>query len=374
MNDPVLGSSDMTLDRLRDEIERIDSAFVDLLSRRQECARRVVALKQADGIPLRNYTVERQVIERYARYCAEAGLDPQWGAALAQFLIARSVELQSSELDRRRSGERRRVLVIGGAGKMGLWCRAFFGNQGHDVDSLDTAADDSGRLDSALEAAEIVIISVPLAVSPGVLESVLAQRPRGLVFDICSIKRDIATLLRKAASEGLRVTSLHPLFGPDVRTLAGRNIVICPCGNPAADAEAAALFAETAANLVSLDLDEHDRLMSLTLGMSHAVNLLFARALASSGAPFSELAAIASSTFSRQLETTRAVAGENMELYFEIQRQCDHRLVYELLGTELKRLEELIASDERAQFLAVMSASADYFASTSEEGQHERAQ
>jgi chorismate mutase/prephenate dehydrogenase len=363
----------MTLDLLRDEIERIDRDFVDLLRRRQECARRVVALKQADGIPLRNYTVERQVIERYARYCAEAGLDPQWGAALAQFLIARSVELQSCELDRRRAGERRRVLVIGGAGKMGQWCRSFFGNQGHEVDSFDIAADDPGHLAGALDAAEIVILSVPLAVSPAVLESVLACRPRGLLFDICSVKRDIAPLLRSAAADGLRVTSLHPLFGPDVRTLAGRNIVICPCGNPAADAEAAALFAETAANLVSLDLDDHDRLMSLTLGMSHAVNLLFARALTSSGAPFSELAAVASSTFSRQLETTRDVAGENMDLYFEIQRQCDHRLIYALLGSELRRLERLITDGEREQFLESMGESTGYFAVTVEEALHDHA-
>lgn len=363
------GSQGGELAALRAEIERIDRAFVGLLVERQRCARRIVEYKQEREVPLRNYSVERQVIDRYESYCAQAGLDPHWGRELAEYLIARSVELQSTHLDRRRSGEARRVLVIGGAGAMGRWFQSFFRNQGHQVDSFDTAEETPELLADCVAAAEIIVISVSLAASPAVLRQVLDLQPRGLLFDVCSVKREVAPLLGAAAGAGMSVTSIHPLFGPDVRTLSGRNIVICPCGNSAADAEVAALFAETAATVIYLDPDEHDRLMSLTLGMSHALNLLFARALTASGAARAELAAVASSTFSRQMETTKAVASENMELYYEIQRQCDHETIYRLLGDELAELARQIGTGARQRFLTAARLTATWF--TAEEERHD---
>jgi chorismate mutase/prephenate dehydrogenase len=97
-------------------------------------------------------------------------------------------------------------------------------------------------------------------------------------------------------------------------------IVLCDCGAPAATERVAALFRETAVTLVPLSLARHDEIAAHVLGLSHLVNLVFARALAGSGLTRAELAAVGSTTFQAQLAATANVVGESPELYFAIQK------------------------------------------------------
>ena len=68
-----------------------------------------------------------------------------------------------------------------------------------------------------------------------------------------------------------------------------------------------------------MPVEEHDELMSYVLGLSHAVNIAFFEALRQSGKGYDDLNRAASTTFRRQVETSRDVASENSQLYFEIQ-------------------------------------------------------
>jgi chorismate mutase/prephenate dehydrogenase len=158
------------------------------------------------------------------------------------------------------------------------------------------------------------------------------------------------------------------MFGPDVRMLSGRTIVICREGDPTDRAVVQALFADTSARLVELDSAEHDRRMSLVLGLTHLANLVFARALSRSGVAAEELAEVAGVTFSKQLATTREVAGENPELYFEIQS------LNRLTGATGRQLaaaaEELIAAVEagEGERFAEIMGEADRFLSGTSQG------
>ena len=89
---------------------------------------------------------------------------------------------------------------------------------------------------------------------------------------------------------------------------------------PAATERVASLFRETAVTLVPLSLERHDEIASYVLGLSHFLNLLFARVLATSGLSFAELTAVGSTTFHSQFATTESVVRENPLLYYEIQK------------------------------------------------------
>ena len=356
------------LDDLRKQIESVDREFVRLLAERQRLALKVAAMKMEAGIPLRNYSVEKQVIERFSAISIEHGLSAEWGIGLARYLIDKSVEAQGLEWDKRRLAGACRILVVGGHGKMGKWFCGFLSNQGHRVAVFDSLGCESSPFDSQpvlderVKDYDFIILSVPLERSPGVLRQLLDLRPRGVVFDLCSMKRDVLPAIREGIAVGLHVASIHPLFGPDVTTLHGRNIIICPCGDEEADRSVASLFSETAVNLVSLPPEKHDRLMTLTLGLSHALNLVFANALRNSGEPFESLASLGSSTFNRQLETTRRVVAENMDLYFEIQRQCDHGIVFRLLEDAIAILGSAVAEGRRGEFIEMMQDTQEYLA------------
>ncbi len=359
-------SGDETLNQLRQEIQAVDRKFATLLSRRQELAQQILLRKVQLKQPLRDFTVEQQVIERFAAFCHEQGIEARWGIDLANFLIGKSLEAQSNLLEQRRPGNRLRVLVVGGLGKMGSWMCSFLHNQGHSVQVFDPqpgacAFPRVAKLEAGVVGSQVVVVSVPLRTAPHVLTDVLMAQPTGVVFDICSLKKEVMPILQQAANQGLLVTSIHPLFGSGITTLHGRNIILCPCGQPEADALATSLFAETAANLMTLSPEQHDRLMTLTLGFSHTLNLLFARVLTVSGESFESLMKVASSTFARQVNTTLEVAGDNMELYFDIQRLSAYEELFQTLSQELGRLHRLVDSDERSAFMQSMGEVESYF-------------
>src|SRR5438128_7020128 len=140
-------------------------------------------------------------------------------------------------------------------------------------------------------------------------------------------------------SHGCKVTSVHPMFGPDTELLSGRHVVFVDLGNEAALTAARELFASTMAEQVVMSLDEHDRLIAYVLGLSHALNIAFFTALAESGESAPRLANLSSTTFDAQLDVATRVAGDNPHLYFEIQSlNPQGRLALDQLLGAMRRL------------------------------------
>ncbi len=109
------------------------------------------------------------------------------------------------------------------------------------------------------------------------------------------------------------------MFGPNAASIAGRNIIVCSCGNDTAADEAADLF--SGGTILRMEITEHDPIAAYVLGLTHAVNLAFSGALVRSGFSAETLCAAASTTFSRQTAVSSSVSRENAELYYSIQTE-----------------------------------------------------
>ena len=313
------------LEALRRRIRNLDAALLGLVAERMELAREIGREKLAAGIPLRDFEVEKRVLDRADAASADLGLAPELARAVMGSLIDEACRVQEHDRHAAYSGAAETILVVGGRGRMGRWFARFFDSQGHRVRLLDRTPDDgefpdAAGLEAGLDGATLALLAVPLEAVGDALAAVVATGYRGTVCDIASLKGHLAADFERARAAGAAVTSIHPMFGPGARTLADRVICLCDCGVPAATAHVAGLFRETAATLVPLSLERHDEIAAYVLGLSHLINLLFARALASSGLSFAEMAAVGSTTFQAQLATTSTVAAESPELYFAIQR------------------------------------------------------
>jgi chorismate mutase/prephenate dehydrogenase len=311
------------LDQHRRDIEALDRRILHLVCERLELARQIGELKQTAGIPLRNFKVEAEVYQRFEDASTLLGLDAVLGRDLATFLIGKAVEEQAVHRDTRYRGDALRAMVVGGKGGMGSWTARFLRGQGHRVTVFDPAPTASEFTEaealSAAVDADLIVLAVPMSACAGVLEELAALGVAGVVAEMCSLKGHLLSQMEKLRSEGLRLISFHPLFGPDVRMLSGRAIIFCSEGRDEDIDIVRGLFNETSARLVDMSVDEHDRRMGLVLGLTHLANLVFARALSHSSVGASELTEVAGVTFTKQLATTREVAAENPGLYFEIQ-------------------------------------------------------
>lgn len=349
------------LERLRAELDRIDRELIERAAARQRIVSRIGRLKRAAGRQLRDFRREREVLAGVRAHAERHGLDPQVAETLLTTLIEASLTRQEGErVALAARGQGRRALVIGGAGRIGGWMVRFLDSQGFRpliADPSWQGPEAQGFRDwrDAPNDVELIVVAAPIRASREILEQLIDRSPAALVFDVASIKTPLIEVLRRAAESGLKICSVHPMFGPDTRLLAGRHVLLMDCGMPAAVAEARALFADTMAELVELPLADHDVLMAWVLGLSHALNLVFAEALAGAELASDRLAAISSTTFARQLEIASDVVAENPLLYFEIQHlNPNNGAAIEGLRRALNRLVAALEQGDRDAFVALM--------------------
>jgi chorismate mutase/prephenate dehydrogenase len=365
------------IEGLRQRMRRLDAAVLALVAERMSLARDIGQAKREAGIPLRDFAVEKHVLERTETHAAELGLAPEWARTLMQQLIDEACRVQEQDHPSGTRGEAERVLIVGGMGQMGRWFARFFADQGHSVLVFDRRRDAceypvAASLAEGLAQASLVLVAVSLESVGEVVRDIARLGYRGTVFDIASLKSHIAADFAEARALGVGVTSIHPMFGPGVRVLSDKVICFCDCGDAAANARVEALFHDTAATIVRLSLEEHDRLAAYLLGLSHLVNLLFARALSESGRTAAELSAIGSTTFRAQMTTTGSVLLEDPELYYAIQALNPFSPeVFKGLRVALEDWTRWIGERDRGAFATAMSRAREWL-ERAEVGTHAR--
>ena len=125
------------LAQLRAQLEELDAEILALVARRQTIVTEIGRSKGSLGIPTRDYGQEKDVIKRARKKAEATGLTPNLAEELMLLLIRASLAAQ--ERDRVQEwggGNGRKVLLIGGAGKMGIWFARFLASQNFDVEMV----------------------------------------------------------------------------------------------------------------------------------------------------------------------------------------------------------------------------------------------
>lgn len=338
------------LGTLRREIADLDRELARTISRRLALARQVGRRKARLGVSTRDFGVEAEVLHRWRTELGRAGIPTGRAEALARWLIEESVRVQDeTRATRRRSRPAAiDIAIVGGAGAMGSWLAGFFEEDGHRVGVVDPRATRGGwprfsSVESAAARSQVLVFATPIRSTDSLLRRAMATGTDAVIFDVLSVKAPILRTLKAGAAAGRRVTSVHPMFGPSARSLSGRNLLIVSCGVAEADRTARGLFARSALSIGEVPLDRHDLLIAESLGLAHAVNLLFLAALSADPATPHELAQAASTTFQRQSTLANAVAREGPELYLDIQAMNPHTAgLYQDLRLALDRLAGLV--------------------------------
>lgn len=358
----------MSLEDLRNNLSAVDRQLVELIAERERLVGEIGRNKQSTGKGTRDYAREKDVLDMGRVQAEELGLDPDLAEDVLRKLIRSS--LASQERDRviaEGKGNGRRVLVIGGAGKMGGWFADFFASQGFATTIADPGvADGPGLFSNWTDAGvdyDVIVVAAPLAVSGRILAQLAVLKPQGLIFDIGSLKTPLIDGLAELRRAGCRVTSLHPMYGPDTRLLSGRHLIFCDAGSAEATAAAKELFGATMVEQLDMGLDDHDRLIAYVLGLSHALNIAFFTALAESGEAAPKLARMSSTTFDSQLLVSAAVAQDNPHLYFEIQNLNKFGLgPLDALCEAAGRIREVVAGGDEEGFVELMEKGKKYMA------------
>jgi len=204
---------------------------------------------------------------------------------------------------------------------MGTWFAAFLKKNGYKVTIYDvnsSAAEKlasrqgleiSSSLEEAMVSGDVVILATPTNVTKRILELQGPKVARGtLLVEISSIKEPVGKIIAKLKRRGNAILSIHPMFGPGIRTLAKKTIFTVAVPSPNSHSRRLlSLFEKRGVRIVPTDLENHDRLVSITLGLPYFVNIVFLNALKKIAADVNRVRELAGTTFKMQLLTAEAI-------------------------------------------------------------------
>ncbi len=365
-------ASDQELETWRREIKEIDAEILRQVKRRMELALNIGNYKKKHQLPVKDFKVEKQVIEKARDAAKNLGLYPILAEELMTTLIKYSV-LRQDELTREGIAPpldpKREALIIGGAGLMGRWFAQYYESMGFAVSIYDkqpqTGASEyrtHPRLEEGIDRFQLILLATPMQETNTLLLQLADLPVKGLIVEICSLKSPVLSGIKKLREAGLKIASIHPMFGPDTDILAGKNIVFCTAPGLFSEEILQQHFQQTSAQLLLLPLDEHDQLMSYILGASHLINLIYAQVLSRSGHTMGQLKQFGGTTFLKQLEVSSRVVAENQALYFDIQslNKASPQLI-KVLSEALATFSEVIAKGDKQKFQQIMEGAARYF-------------
>ena len=164
----------MSLDELRRKLTAVDRQIVDLIAERQRVVGEIGSNKRTEGAATRDYAREKDVLDMGRAQAEQLGLDPDLAENILRQLITTSLASQERErVIAEGKGDGRRVLVIGGAGKMGGWFVEFFRSQGFATSVADPELEDGpGQHRNWTDAGvdfDVIVDAAPLAVSGRIL-------------------------------------------------------------------------------------------------------------------------------------------------------------------------------------------------------------
>ena len=205
--------------------------------------------------------------------------------------------------------------IIGGTGGIGQWFARFFAGEGYQVYA-------SGRktglsLQQMTRICSVVIVAVPIGDTVDVIEKVgpLVTR-EALLMDLTSLKQaPVEAMLRSSASE---VIGMHPLFGPDVPSLADQNVILCPARTERWLPWITGLLEDRGARVTMAEPEKHDEMMSLVQVLNHLNSLALGLALRESGASPEELDRFSTPIFRTKRAILERIFSKNPRLYAEL--------------------------------------------------------
>lgn len=345
------------LESLRAQIDAIDRELIAVLARRAAMTAAIGTIKQVNGLPLYAPEREAQMFAERRSQAQAAGVDPDLLEDVLRRVMRDSYSSQQARFPA--TGDRRRpVVIVGGHGALGRLFADFFARSGYTVRILER--NDWARAAQLVAGAGTVLIAVPIADTCRVIASLPALPADCVLADVTSIKR--APLAAMLAAHPGPVLGLHPMFGPDVRSLAKQVVIACPGRAPEASQWLREQFAVWGAVLREESAEQHDRAMVLIQAMRHFSSMLYGLFLAREGADLGALLRLSSPIYRLELTMVGRLFAQSPELYADIILAAES--LPDLVDHYRATLDDLLAmvrKGDRAALIAAFEDAAAWF-------------
>ncbi len=329
------------LTALRDQIDNVDKALLDLLARRLELVAEVGEVKSRYGLPI--YVPEREsaMLASRRQEAQALGVPPDLIEDVLRRVMRESYSSENDKGFKTLNPTLRPVTIVGGGGQMGQLFAKMLTLSGYQVRILEK--DDWSRVHELLDDAGMVIVSVPIHLTEETIARLPPLADDCILVDLASVKNTPLQAMM-AAHKG-PVLGLHPMFGPDSGSLAKQVVVWCDGRQP----EAYQWFLEQiqvwGARLHRISAVEHDQNMAFIQALRHFATFAYGLHLAEENVQLEQLLALSSPIYRLELAMVGRLFAQDPQLYADIIMASDDNIAlikryYQRFGEAISLLEQ----------------------------------
>lgn len=328
------------LTALRDQIDEVDKALLDLLAKRLSLVAEVGEVKSRYGLPI--YVPEREasMLASRRKEAETLGVPPDLIEDVLRRVMRESYASENDKGFKTLNPQLRPVVIVGGKGKMGRLFEKMLTLSGYQVKILDK--EEWAQAESLLADAGMVIISVPIHLTEKAIADLPPLPEDCILVDLASVKN--GPLQAMLAAHSGPVLGLHPMFGPDSGSLAKQVVVWCDGRQP----EAYQWFLEQiqvwGARLHRISAVEHDQNMAFIQALRHFATFAYGLHLAEENVNLEQLLALSSPIYRLELAMVGRLFAQDPQLYADIIMSSENNLAlikryYQRFGEAIQLLE-----------------------------------
>lgn len=350
---------------LRSEIDSLDRELIQLFSKRLKLVSQVGKVKHQHGLPV--YVPQREIEMLQARRleAEKAGVSPDLIEDVLRRFMRESYTNENQFGFKTVNPAIQKIVIVGGNGKLGGLFARYLQASGYPIAILDRA--DWDNADQILANADTVIVSVPIANTLETIERLTPYLTENMLLaDLTSVKRE--PLAKMLAVHTGAVVGLHPMFGPDIASMAKQVVVRCDGRFPERYEWLLEQIQIWGAKIYQTDAAEHDHNMTYVQALRHFSTFANGLHLSKQPVNLTNLLALSSPIYRLELAMIGRLFAQDAELYADIIMDKPENLdVIESLKDTYKDALTFFENNDRTGFIEAFHQVCEWFGDYSEQ-------
>ncbi|MFZ7199634.1 bifunctional chorismate mutase/prephenate dehydrogenase [Avibacterium avium] len=353
------------LKELRTEIDTLDQELLQLFAKRLALVKKVGEIKHQHGLPIYVPNREAEMLQARRQEAEKLGVPPDLIEDVLRRLMRESYTRENQFGFKTVNPNIKKIVIVGGKGKLGGLFARYLQLSGYQVESLGRKDWDSAA--QILSGADVVIVSVPIVNTVETIERLAPYLTENMLLtDLTSVKKvPLAKMLE--VHQGA-VVGLHPMFGPDIASMAKQVVVRCDGRYPERYQWLLDQISIWGAKIYQVDAAEHDQSMTYIQALRHFATFANGLHLSKQPVELAKLLALSSPIYRLELAMIGRLFAQDGALYADIIMDKPENLeVIESLKQSYEESLKFFEQGDKQGFIQAFEQVRDWFGDYSEQ-------
>ncbi|MFZ7282684.1 bifunctional chorismate mutase/prephenate dehydrogenase [Avibacterium avium] len=353
------------LKELRTEIDTLDQELLQLFAKRLALVKKVGEIKHQHGLPIYVPNREAEMLQARRQEAEKLGVPPDLIEDVLRRLMRESYTRENQFGFKTVNPNIKKIVIVGGKGKLGGLFARYLQLSGYQVESL--GRNDWDNAAQILSGADVVIVSVPIVNTVETIERLAPYLTENMLLtDLTSVKKvPLAKMLE--VHQGA-VVGLHPMFGPDIASMAKQVVVRCDGRYPERYQWLLDQISIWGAKIYQVDAAEHDQSMTYIQALRHFATFANGLHLSKQPVELAKLLALSSPIYRLELAMIGRLFAQDGALYADIIMDKPENLeVIESLKQSYEESLKFFEQGDKQGFIETFEQVRDWFGDYSEQ-------